>query len=279
MTDWAHTNDFGFQTEGAMLTTNVTGLAPHTRYSYRFFATNTAGESTWALESAHFTTPEVPIVANAGAAITGVYSAVLGGTLSAGITAAVTMVWGPDPDAWSDTNALGILAEGAFTRTVSGLSPASAYSCRFFASNEAGTAWSGLAGFTTTAVSTPTVTASGASRVDADSAVLNGTLAAGGGASITVYWGTNASAWSMTNALGNREAGAFAISVDGLQAATPYAYRCYAVSEAGTAWSETALFETMTAVSRFRGGNYDGFDALSLAAPMRSSSGVLLIIR
>ncbi len=278
-TAWTHTNEFGFQAEGAMLTTNVTGLAPHTVYYYRFYATNTAGEESWAHTTTNFLTPEAPAIAASGASAVDAFSAELGGTLTAGIEAAVIVFWGSDPNAWSGTNALGTRPEGSFTSAVSGLTPTTAYYYRGFASNTAGSAWSEVVPFTTLAVAQPVITATGASAVDASAVVLNGTLTEGGGAAIVIYWGTNSSAWSVTNDLGNRAAGAFSIPLSGLSAATPYAYRCYASNTVGTAWSGIASFTTRPAPSRFSGGAYDGFDAMNSVLQIRSGSGVIILIR
>jgi len=145
-----HTNrSFGVRAEGTRLTTNVT-VSPHTRYYYRFYATNAAGEDGWASASATFLTPGAPVVTTGvGAAPVSYATAALNGEFVEGISAAIAVFWGTDTNTWAHTNSLGTRAEGAFAVTITGLAQGAPYYYRCRAVNGYGTGWSDVVAFTT----------------------------------------------------------------------------------------------------------------------------------
>jgi hypothetical protein len=105
---------------------------------------------------------------------------------------------------------------------------------------------------------TPTIdNDSGALDVLMNSATLRGNLRGTGGQSTEVYvfWGTSdggtvQDAWSYTNYLGVRGAGAVSANVTGLSANTPYYYRFFATNASGAVWADsTTNFTTLNVVS------------------------------
>ncbi len=146
---WAHTNEFiGSWEDGQMFSTNVSANS-NTTYYYRFYAVNAAGEG-WAEESSVFLTPGMPVLdTGAGATPLSYTTATLNGNLVAGGSAAVTIYWGQDTNAWSNTNDFGTLSQGAFLTTVTDLTPGTPYYYRCYGTNNEGEGWSETAAFTT----------------------------------------------------------------------------------------------------------------------------------
>ena len=146
---WANAAVFGAnaQPTPTAYTTNLTGLASGATYYYRYYAVNNSG-SVWASPSVSFTTMGVPVVDNTGGA-TKVFSstATLNGTVISGIPApSVYICWGTadggaaTTDAWQNAVALGVQS-GAFSTSLSGLMPGTAYYYRCYATNSEGAAW------------------------------------------------------------------------------------------------------------------------------------------
>lgn len=147
---WAHTNQFeGYPAVGP-LATNLSGLARGTVYYCRFFARNAFGAA-WATNSASFRTFGVPVVRTDAATVTGNGAATLSGFLvdTGGAPARVWAFWGEEDGAdhggaarWAHTNAFtGVWPVGALGTNVTGLTRHTTYYCRFFASNDYGSAW------------------------------------------------------------------------------------------------------------------------------------------
>lgn len=129
-------------------------------YYYRFFATNTAGESGWAPESAVFATPSPPAVSTGAGAGAGITAAVLNGALTAGIEADLWLDWGKTgwevPPASYATFDLGRRSEAGtldlpnpFRITLDDLTAETTYAYRIRADNEFGQTTSPWVWFTT----------------------------------------------------------------------------------------------------------------------------------
>ncbi len=263
---WSGNVAVGTQSVGAF-TDNLTGLTASTTYYYRCYASNSAG-SAWAPTSASFTTsapaPVTPTVTNStGASNITTTAATLNGNLTSdgGAASTVSIYWGTTDggttlSAWDGNVAVGAKSAGAFTANLIGLTAATTYYYRCYATNSAGSAWAPTSvSFTTSAPApvTPTVTNStGASNITTTAATLNGNLTSDGGAATTVsvYWGakdggTTTASWSGNVAVGTKSVGAFTDNITGLTASTTYYYRCYASNSAGSVWAPTsASFST-----------------------------------
>ncbi len=138
--------------------TSLTGLTENTQYFFRAFASN-AGGSSWAPETATFTTPSLapPAVVNLpGNSLTGNSAVLRGEVLDTGHDPPqITIHYGTangdtDPEAWANSAELG-RESGNFSVFVGGLDPQTVYHYRAFGSNAGGTAWAPTtASFTTT---------------------------------------------------------------------------------------------------------------------------------
>ncbi len=153
--------------------------------------------------------------------------------------------------AWSNTNALGTVAEGQVESTIGNLEAGTAYWYRFFGTNstiqEHG--WSPAAGFTTVGV--PFVDNGAGATVAASSATLRGNLTDGIRADISIYWGptdggTNQGAWANVEELSTQPEGDFSVDVTVYAGFTNY-YRCYASNAVGDAWSPSSTTFTLQA--------------------------------
>ena len=138
---WAFSTNWENAAAGP-ITNFLSGLLSNQTYYHTFSASNVFGE-VWAQPSVSFTTLGPPAVTTAaGATNLGYTTATLRGALTSGTQAAVSFVWGAEPD--SLTNALpgGTVGEGPFAFPLAGLAEDSTYYYRAFASNDYGTALS-----------------------------------------------------------------------------------------------------------------------------------------
>ncbi len=147
-TAWAYEESFGSFSERESFTTNVS-VAPGTPYAYRFYALDAASGEGWASETAWFITPSPPTIVAGAAAPVGRYSATLNGELLTGLSAAITVYWGQDEQAWSHTNHLGSVPEGAFRIALSALTPGTTYGFQMHAGNAFGDDTTDVEWFTT----------------------------------------------------------------------------------------------------------------------------------
>lgn len=150
---------------GAALFTPLTHeieVDPGANYYYRFFATNTAGQSGWAPVTIHFRTAAPPVVSTGPGAGVGITEAVLHAELTLGIEAHIWIDWGAAAaPGQAPTEPLATVDLGV--RTVAGtleipnpyrhrivaLAPASTYAYRLRAENEWGVAESPWVWFAT----------------------------------------------------------------------------------------------------------------------------------
>ena len=144
--------------------------------------------------------------------------------------------------------------EGAFTSSLTGLSPGTTYYVRTYATNSAGTAYGNIISFTTTAI-LPTLTTTTATSITFTSASSGGSITSDGGSSIIskgVCWSSSSS--SPTIALNTKTSNgsgtdSFSSSLTGLNSATTYYIRAYATNSAGTAYGNAVSFNTLAGVS------------------------------
>ncbi len=143
----------------------------------------------------------------------------------------------------SSTGSFGL---GAFSQTLTGLTPNTVYHYQAFAVNPSGLSTSSDATFQT-ATATPSVSTFITDSVTASSADLNGFITDTGGASGTVrgfIYGLTSAYGSTTTEPGNFGVGSFTTGLPSLQCNTVYHYAAYAINSAGTSTAGDSSFTT-----------------------------------
>jgi hypothetical protein len=139
---------------------------------------------------------------------------------------------------------------GAFSTTVSGLTPGATYHVRAFARSTAGIGWGDELTFTTAAAKArPEVTTGYGTGVTDMRATLHGNITNAGNPAYTergFCYGTTSNpiiANNRTPVVGSGT-GPFSIEITGLQGGTLYYVRAYAISELGTVYGDVRSFST-----------------------------------
>jgi hypothetical protein len=234
-------------------TSSLTGLTPANTYYVRAFATNSVG-TVYGPEVSFATLAVEPTVSatSDASSITG-SSATSGGTITANGGATVTVsgvVWST-----TSTPTIALLTKttdgtttGTFTSSLTGLTAATLYYVRAYATNSIGTAYGPQSSFTTLAIA-PTISATATvTSITGTTATSGGTISSDGGSSVTIrglVWGTSsgASTYSVTTGTG---AGTFTSSLTGLSVATTYFVRAFATNSVGTVYGPEVSFATPT---------------------------------
>jgi hypothetical protein len=180
-------------------------------------------------------------------------SATSGGTITANGGATVTVsgvVWST-----TSTPTIALLTKttdgtttGTFTSSLTGLTAATLYYVRAYATNSIGTAYGPQSSFTTLAIA-PTISATATvTSVTGTTATSGGTITADGGATVTargLVWGTStgSSTYSVTTGTGT---GSYTSSLTGLSIGTTYYVRAFATNSVGTVYGPEVQFNTPT---------------------------------
>jgi uncharacterized protein (TIGR02145 family) len=231
---------------------NVTELTPNTLYHIRAYATNSAGTA-YGNDVTVTTTPiVVPTLTTAAITSIALTTAVSGGNITSDGNAAITakgVCWAttatPTIANSFTTDGTG---SGSFASNISGLSAATIYYVRAYATNSAGTAYGNELTFTTSPIVAPTLTTTAASSITLTTAIAGGNITNDGGGAITAKgtcWSTTANptvAGSKTS--DGTGTGSFTSSLTGLIAGTTYHIRAYATNSAGTAYGDDLTFTT-----------------------------------
>jgi hypothetical protein len=241
-------------TDGALsgtFTSSITGLTQGTSYHLRAYATNYLGTSYG--PNVTFTTLTTPTV-SATATISGITgtTATGGGTITSDGGATITsrgLVWGTSSGATTFSVSSGT-GTGTYTIGLTGLSIATNYFVRAFATNIVGTVYGPEVQFATP--NTATVASTITSTITSSTAIVGGVLSSTGGATTTIgiHYTTNANftgAFSSTTINTNAVAGTYTTTISGLIPVTNYIARSFATNTVGTTYGPTISFTTPVA--------------------------------
>ncbi|MFY7733665.1 MAG: hypothetical protein ACOVSR_09300, partial [Bacteroidia bacterium] len=143
--------------------------------------------------------------------------------------------------------------QGNVQAGVTGLTPATLYHMRGYAINNTDTAYGADSTFTTLA-SAPTVITNGVGLITSNSALLKGNVTASGGASVTergIVYSTTANPiiGSSTKVAIGFNVGTYGNNITGLNSATLYHFRAYAINSVGTSYGADSTFTTLASAS------------------------------
>jgi hypothetical protein len=147
---------------------------------------------------------------------------------------------------------LGTKPVGTFTQNLTGLIPGTQYHFRYRVSNPNGMDVTPIATFST--IGLPLVNNSSSSFVTSNSATVSATLSSTGGddANVSFFWGDDDAANIPSNwdhnftFAGTRGVGNLTHSISGLTSGTQYFFKVMSTNLAGTMWSATYPFSTLS---------------------------------
>ena len=237
-------------------TSNLTNLTANTTYYVRAYATNENGTSYG--EQKSFTTLqniELPTVTTADVTDITQNTAVSGGNVTDDGGAAVTargVCWSKDPNPTIDNSFISNgNGTGSFTIEISGLTSATTYYVRAYATNSEGTSYGEQKTFTTLQyIQLPTVTTTIVTNVTSTGATSGGNVTDDGGAAVTargVCWSTSPDPTINDNkTTDGNGTGAFTSQLTNLTHSTTYYIRAYATNSEGTSYGEQRYFSTLS---------------------------------
>ena len=254
-------NSFGASGNGiGTYSVNLTGLVAGTTYYVRAYATNEAGTVYSAGTGTTFVTlaaPTIPVLITTTISSITTTTASSGGYITSDGGAGVTargVCWSTslNPTVANSKTTDGTGA-GIFTSSITGLTQATVYHVRAYATNSVGTAYGSDISFTTSSPApvVPTLTTITITNITQITAISGGNISTDGGASVTsrgVCWAlTSNPTISSSKTSDGTGTGIFASSLTGLLANTTYHVRSYATNSAGTGYGSDVTFTTAVA--------------------------------
>ena len=155
----------------------------------------------------------------------------------------------PNPETTGSKKTDYNIGTGAFTCTLTGLTPNTTYYVKAYATNSVGTSYGEQMTFTTTSVSAPIVITNDVSDIQATSAIGGGNVTSDGGATVTargICWSTSQNPTiSDSKTSDGTGTGSFTSTMTGLTKNTTYYVRAYATNSVGTSYGEQKTFKTV----------------------------------
>lgn len=231
---------------------DINGLIANTKYHFRVKATCDNGTS-YGTDTT-FTTSEVALPVVTTAPITNITTttATCGGNVTSdggGTITARGVCWSADP--WptiNDSHTTDGAGLGGFVSELTGLSPATVYYLRAYATNSAGTAYDNQVQFTTEVGQTPVVTTANITNISTISATGGGNVTDQGATPVAargICWSTLANPTiAGIHTVNGSGTGGFTGDITGLLPATLYNVRAYATNAAGTVYGNQVQFTT-----------------------------------
>jgi len=236
---------------------SITGLTKGTGYRVRAYAINTAGTSYGA--TVQLTTDSEPTVTTQEATdITGTTATGNGNITSLGGDTPTKrgICWSTSQNptiADSKDEDTGSFGTGAFTGSLTSLTPGETYYVRAYAYNTVGYGYGSQVSFI--AIQAPTVTTQAVSAIALTTATGNGNITAIGSSNATkrgVCYNTTGSpttADSKKEESGSFGTGAFTASLTNLSSGTKYFAKAYAINPGGTSYGDEVNFTTGVVVT------------------------------
>ncbi len=231
---------------------NLTGLTFNTTYYVRAYATNSKGTAYGNLITFKTLTTTPTVVTNAASNITATSATVGGNVTNDGGSEIIArgICYGiKENPTISDSKVDKSGTTGTYSCTLEGLSVATTYYARAYATNANGTVYGEEVTFTTLA-SMGTLTTSAASNITVTSATVGGNITSDGGAEITArgvcYSIKENPTVEDTKVSSGAGVGEFSCNLTGLTFNTTYYVRAYATNSKGTAYGNQITFKTLT---------------------------------
>lgn len=146
----------------------------------------------------------------------------------------------------SIVNESGSFSTGSYTLSITGLTAGTTYRIRAYATNSFGTGYGTT--ITVTTLALPTVTTQAVSAIASTTATGNGNVTSDGGATVTergVVVSTSPNPTTADSKFANGSGtGVFTASITGLNPATLYYVRAYAINSVGTSYGSEVTFTT-----------------------------------
>lgn len=229
----------------------VQNLTPLAVYYYRAFAVN-AIDTVFGEQKVFTAINGMPTVSTAQVTDILPTTAIAGGNVTDDGNHNVTergVCWStehnPDLD---DNHALNGTGIGNFTVQMTGLTPATKYYVRAYATNSEGTSFGSEVSFTTLGISKPSLTTQSVTNITRTTATSGGVVTSDGGAAVFergICWSTShnpdVSGSHLTSGQGE---GSFTIQMTGLTPNTTYYVMAYAINSVGVGYGEEKTFRT-----------------------------------
>ena len=232
-------------------TSSITGLAAHTMYYVRAYATNSAGTA-YGTQWNFMTSADFPSVTTLSVSNETATTAISGGIITSDGGASVTargVCWSTSQNpTLNDSHTSDGSGTGSFTSNITDLSGSTTYYVRAYATNSTGTAYGNEVSFTTLPPQLSTISTSAITDINLHTAISGGCISFDGGATVTargVCWSTSHNPTINDNHTSNgSDTGSFISCVVGLHAGTTYYVRAYATNSVGTAYGNEVNLTT-----------------------------------
>ena len=229
---------------------SMTGLTPNKTYHARAYAKNAKGIA-YGEDLTFTTTAGLPVVTTSGITEITATSAKGGGVVTDQGASNVTargICWSTSHNpTTSSSHANNGTGAGAYTVSMTGLTPNATYYVRAYATNAQGTSYGAEVSFTALE-GLPVVTTQSVTDITSTTAKGHGTVTDQGGSTVTergVCWGTSASPTiSGNHASSGTGTGSFTVNLTNLTPGTKYYVRAYAKNTQGTVYGEQKEFAT-----------------------------------